>query len=175
MSDKNTSTLQATIDSVTGAAQSAIGALTGNTRDKVAGENKQAEGAAKKDASHATVKAGPVTASTSGATVNDPNRTEGTYNQTVGAGKEMLGNIAGSETLKQEGARQNEEGKAQEAEGQLKDLGTGVKDRVAGAVGGAVAGVAGDREAQVKAQQQHDAGKTKQRSVEADVQSKADA
>lgn len=47
----------------------------------------------------------------------------------------------GAEGLRQEGVRQNEEGKAQEAQGQVKDLGKGLSDRVGGAIGGAVAGL----------------------------------
>lgn len=43
-------------------------------------------------------------------------------------------------------------------------------NRVAGAVGGAVAGITGDREAQLKAQEQHDVGKTQQRGAEHDIQ-----
>lgn len=41
-------------------------------------------------------------------------------------------------------AYRNEEGKAQEAAGQLNDLGSGIKDRVSGTVGGAVAGMTGE-------------------------------
>lgn len=37
-------------------------------------------------------------------------------------------------------------------------------------MGGAVAGVTGDKDAQLKAQEQHDAGKTMQRGAEADIQ-----
>lgn len=40
MSDQNTSTLQSTYEKVTGAAQSALGSLTGNTADKAQGERK---------------------------------------------------------------------------------------------------------------------------------------
>jgi hypothetical protein len=72
--------------------------------------------------------------------------------------------------LKQQGDRQNAEGKAQEAQGQLSDLGSGVANRVAGTVGGVVAGVTGDREAQLEAQQKHDIGKTQQRGAEHDIQ-----
>lgn len=79
------------------------------------------------------------------------------------------------EGLKQDGQRQNEEGKAQEAKGQLNDLGAGIKDRVSGTVGGAVAGMTGDREAQLKAQEQHDQGKTLQRGVESELDKKAQA
>lgn len=89
--------------------------------------------------------------------------------------QEMVGNLVGSESLKQEGVAQNREGKGQEAEGQLKDLGAGVKDRVGGAVGGAIAGITGDREGQAAAQKQHDDGKARQRGVEAELQKEADA
>jgi hypothetical protein len=58
------------------------------------------------------------------------------------------------EGLKQEGQQQNAEGKAQEAQGQLSDLGKGVSNRVQGTVGGMVAGVTGDRTAAEKAQDQ---------------------
>lgn len=40
MSDQNTSTLQSTYEKVTGAAQSALGSLTGSTADKTQGERK---------------------------------------------------------------------------------------------------------------------------------------
>ena len=75
-----------------------------------------------------------------------------------------------SQNLKQQGERQNAEGKAQEAQGQLSDLGSGIANRVTGTVGGAVAGITGDRDAQLKAQEQHDVGKTQQRGAEYDIQ-----
>jgi len=174
MSDKNTSTLQGYIDQATGLAQSALGSLTGSAADKNQGEDKRAEGDAKEDLSHATAKAGPFTASTSGAvTKDDPNRTEGSWNQTVGSGKEMIGNAFGAEGLKQEGIRQNREGQGQEAQGQLSDLGSGIKDRVGGTLGGAIAGATGNRDAEASYQQQHDAGKTQQRGAEYDIQKQA--
>lgn len=37
-------------------------------------------------------------------------------------------------------------------------------------MGGAVAGITGDRDAAVKAQEQHDVGKTQQRGAEKDIQ-----
>jgi hypothetical protein len=46
---------------------------------------------------------------------------------------------------------------------------------VKGAVGAAIAGLTGDREAQQKYQDQRDTGKTLQRGVEHDLQKQADA
>ncbi|KAI9844678.1 MAG: hypothetical protein M1837_005420 [Sclerophora amabilis] len=197
------STLKSYVDSATGAAQSALGSLTGNTTDKVwiffpfflpdklffkfifkthtdseqaQGESTRDKAAAEKELSHTTAKAGPVTMSSSGAaTVDDPNRTQGSWNQTVGSGKEMLGNLVGAEGLKQEGIQQNREGKGQEAEGQLSDLGSGIGDRTKGTVGGAVSGLMGDKEGKSRYQEMHDKGKTQQRGVEADLQKQADA
>ncbi|PSS20565.1 hypothetical protein M430DRAFT_120469 [Amorphotheca resinae ATCC 22711] len=171
MSDKNTSTLQSYIDSASGAVQSAVGSLTGSSADKNAGQEKKDQAQLENDASHATAKVGNYSASSTGAvTKDDPNRSTGSWNQTLGSGKEFLGGLVGSENLKQQGQRQNAEGKSQEAKGQLNDLGSGVKDRVSGAVGGAVAGITGDREAQLEAQDKHDAGKTQQRGAEHDIQ-----
>ncbi|KAB2577210.1 hypothetical protein DBV05_g4098 [Lasiodiplodia theobromae] len=175
MSDKNTSTLQSYVDSATSAVQSAIGAVTGNPADKKQAEDKKAEAQAKDDLSHAAAKAGPFTVSTSGVAKDDPNRTQGSWNQTVGSGKEMVGNLVGSESLKQEGARQNQEGKGQEAQGQLSDLGGGIADRVGGTIGGAVAGLTGNEDAKKQYEKQHDQGKTAQRGVEAELQKQADA
>jgi len=171
MSDKNTSTLQSYIDSATGAVQSTFGNVTGNASDQHAGSVKQDKAQLEKDASHATAKLGNISASSLGAiTKDDPNRSEGSWNQTVGSAKSAVGGLVGSENLKQQGERQNAEGKAQEAQGQLNDFGSGMANRVTGAVGGAVAGITGDRDAQLKAQEQHDIGKTRQRGAEHDIQ-----
>ncbi|KAI9759776.1 MAG: hypothetical protein M4579_002075 [Chaenotheca gracillima] len=172
----NSSTLKSYVDSASGAAQSALGSLTGSNADKAQGENKRDQGAAEKDLSHATAKAGPFNMSSSGAvTKDDPNRTEGSWNQTVGSGKEMLGNAIGAQGLKQEGIQQNREGKGQEAQGQLSDLGSGIGDRFKGTVGSAASGLTGNREEQARFQDQHDRGKTTQRGAEADIQKQADA
>ncbi|EKG13527.1 CsbD-like protein [Macrophomina phaseolina MS6] len=175
MSDKNTSTLQSYVDSATSAVQSAIGSVTGNSADKKQADDKKAEAQAKDDLSHASAKAGPFTVSASGVAKDDPNRTEGSWNQTIGSGKETLGNLIGNESLKKEGARQNQEGKGQEAQGQLSDLGQGISDRVGGTVGGAIAGLTGNEKAKAEYEKQHDQGKTAQRGVEADLQKQADA
>jgi len=171
MSDKNTSTLQSYIDSATGAVQSAIGGLTGNTSDQNAGEAKKDKAQLENEASHATAKLGGYSASSSGAiTKDDPNRQQGSWNQTIGAAKESIGGLVGSEDLKKAGAQQNAEGKGQEAEGQLHDFGSGIANRVTGAVQGGAAGIIGDRDAQIAAQEKHDVGKTQQRGAEADIQ-----
>jgi hypothetical protein len=78
--------------------------------------------------------------------------------------------ISRSQELKRTGQQQNLDGKGQEAQGQLNDYTSGIGNRVSGAVGGAVAGITGDREAQLKAQEQHDIGKTQQRGAEYDIQ-----
>lgn len=80
----------------------------------------------------------------------------------------------GAQGLKKEGIQQNREGKGQEAQGQLSDLGGGVTDRAKGAAGSAFAGLTGNKEDQAKYQAQHDIGKTQQRSAEADIQKQGD-
>ncbi|KAI9848648.1 MAG: hypothetical protein M1838_000451 [Thelocarpon superellum] len=176
MSDSNTSTFQSYVDSATGAAQSALGSLTGNPADKAQGQNTQDKAQLENDASHTVGKIGNVNIGPNGATsVDDSNRTDGSWNQTIGSAKEAIGGLVGADGLKAEGQRQNEAGKGQEAQGQLSDFGTGVADRAKGAFGGAVAGVTGDRDAQAAYQAQHDTGKVTQRSAEADIQKQADA
>jgi uncharacterized protein YjbJ (UPF0337 family) len=174
MGDKNTSTLQSYIDSATGAAQSVIGSITGNASDQNAGQAKQDKADLENEASHATAKIGNYSASSSGAiTKDDPNRTEGSWAQTIGSGKEALGGLIGSESLKQSGREQNAAGQEQEAKGQLNDFGSGIANRAQGTFTGAVAGVTGDRDTQLRAQEQHDVGKTQQRGAEADIQKQA--
>lgn len=113
--------------------------------------------------------------SAQGVAANDPNRSAGSWNQTVGAGKEAVGGALGLEGLRKAGEQQNADGKGQEAQGQLSDLGKGISDRVGGTVGGAVAGLTGDEAEKRKRELQHDEGKTLQRGVESEVGKKADA
>jgi phytoene/squalene synthetase len=79
------------------------------------------------------------------------------------------------QSLKQSGREQNLSGQEQEARGQLNDYTSGAGDRVAGAVGSAVAGLIGDRAKQAEYQDRHDAGKTQQRGAEHDIQKQAEA
>ena len=89
--------------------------------------------ASEKEASHSVGKVGPLAFSPSGGVAaDDPNRSEGSWNQTIGSGKEALGGLLGAEGLKKEGERQNKEGRAQEAKGQVNDFGSGVQGRVHG-------------------------------------------
>jgi hypothetical protein len=80
-----------------------------------------------------------------------------------------MGSLTGSESLKRDGHEQNMAGKGQEAQGQLNDLGTGVKERVAGTVGSAFAGATGDRTKEEEYRERHDVGKTLQRGVEGEL------
>ena len=167
------STLQSLVDSASATVNSAIASITGNAADQAKAEKKANEAQVEHDLSHAGANVGGVSVSASGVAANDPNRSAGSWNQTIGSGKEFVGGILGAEGLKQEGIKQNQEGKAQEAQGQLNDLGSGVADRVQGALGGAVAGLTGDAAEQERRRAQHDQGKTLQRGVEADLQKQA--
>ncbi|KAL3471034.1 hypothetical protein BJX99DRAFT_263650 [Aspergillus californicus] len=96
-------------------------------------------------------------------------RQNATWDQTVGSGKEMLGNITGYEGLRQEGIDQNARGKQAEAQGQLQDLGAGATDRVVGGVNKVKGAVTGDRVEEQKAENIHDAGKRQQKEAEAEI------
>lgn len=90
-----------------------------------------------------------------GVAKDNADRSQGQWDQTVGSLKEATGNLIGNESLKEGGRQQNEHGQAQEAKGQLSDLGKGVSDRVGGTLGGAVSALTGDRAGQEKYQNQH--------------------
>lgn len=101
MSDSNNSnpsTLQSYVDSATGAVQSAIGSVTGSTGDQAKGQTKQDKADVEDKASHAAVKGPGFAAPSSGAvTKDDPDRTSGSWNQTIGSAKETVGGLVGSE------------------------------------------------------------------------------
>ncbi|KAK3325220.1 hypothetical protein B0H66DRAFT_114466 [Apodospora peruviana] len=176
MSNNNTSTLQSYVDSAKGAAQNLVGSVMGSSGDQAEGKAKQNKADAEYDASHATAKIGSITASSSGAiTKDDPNRSAGSWNQTAGSAKEFVGGLTGSESLKQSGREQNQAGQEQEARGQLNDFASGAADRLTGTLGGAAAGLTGDRAMQSEYQKQHDIGKTQQRGAEHDINKQAAA
>lgn len=157
MSSKdNNSTLQSYLDSAASTIHSGIAAITGSAGDQANADQAKAKADAEKDLSHAAVKAGPFTVSSSGAAAKDnEDRTQGQWDQTVGSVKEATGNLLGNENLKQQGREQNLQGQGQEAKGQLSDLGQGISDRVGGTVGSAFASVTGNTEAQKAYQDQH--------------------
>jgi len=170
-----TSTIGAYVDQAIGAAKQGIASLTGNPNDQASADATKQTAQTEHSASQAAAKAGPFTLSSTGAVAQDSSdRTQGKWDQTVGAAKEAVGGVVGAEGLKQAGQQQNESGKAQEAKGQLSDLGSGLGDRVAGAIGSSVAGLTGNKEAEAAHQQQHDVGKSLQRGVEKDLQKQAD-
>ncbi|VUC20219.1 unnamed protein product [Clonostachys rosea] len=170
------STLKSLADSTIGAVQSTIGSLTGNTQDQAKGEAREKKADVEYDASHATAKVPGAAISGSGAVTRDnSDRTNGSWNQTVGAAKETVGGLIGNESLKTAGRQQNLEGQQQEAKGQLSDLGSGISDRAYGTVGSAVSGLTGDKKGQAHFEQLRAEGKTQQRGVEHDILKKAEA
>ncbi|KAK2065212.1 hypothetical protein LY76DRAFT_586506 [Colletotrichum caudatum] len=171
----NTSTLKSYVDSATGAAQNMLGSLTGNTTDQTKGEAKQNKAQVEHDASHATAKLPGFTATAQGVSKDDPDRANGSWNQTVGSAKETVGGLVGSENLKQQGREQNLEGQSQEAKGQLNDYTSGIGNRVQGTLGSTVAGLTGDKTGQEHYQGMHDTGKAQQRGAEHDIQKQAEA
>lgn len=170
------STLSSLASGVAGTLQEGYAKLTGSTTDTIQAEQRKQAAHNEYAASHDSAKLGPVNASSSGAvTVDNENRTQGKSDQTIGSGKEFLGGLIGSESMKQEGARQHQEGVALEKQGQAQDLVGGMKDRATGAVGAGLSKLTGNTQAQAAYQQQHDVGKTNQRTTEAELDKEAEA
>ncbi|KAB8072670.1 hypothetical protein BDV29DRAFT_148966 [Aspergillus leporis] len=169
------STLKSYVDSATGMAQKAMGAVTGSNSTQAEGESTRQKATAEHEASHTTAKLGPFSADpNTGATAKDrEQRSTGSWDQTVGSAKESLGNMLGNENLRKEGEEQNLRGKGAEAEGQLKDFGEGAANRVQGGLGKVAAATTGDRTGESKWEQVHDEGKVKQRGAELDMQKHA--
>ncbi|KAJ4306106.1 hypothetical protein N0V88_000902 [Collariella sp. IMI 366227] len=173
--NNNTSTLKSYVDSAAGAVQNVVGSVIGSNVDETEGRAKQQKAHAEYDASHSAVKVPGATVSSNAVTRDDPNRSNGSWNQTAGSAKEFVGGVIGNESLKQTGREQNRAGQEQEARGQVKDFTSGVGDRASGAVGSAVAGLTGDRVKQAEYQDMHDAGKTQQRGAEHDIRKQEEA
>ncbi|KAL2107076.1 hypothetical protein VUR80DRAFT_5716 [Thermomyces stellatus] len=173
-SDNNPSTLSSYANSAAGTVQSGIASLTGNTSKKVDAQQAKAKADTQHEASHSATKIGPFSVGGGGGVAQDnQQRREGRYDQTMGSVKEATGNLLGNQQMVNEGRRQNESGQGQEAKGQLKDLKEGAASRVQGALGGAVAGLTGDRAEQQRQADKHDEGKARQRGVEAEVNQQA--
>ncbi|CCU83113.1 unnamed protein product [Blumeria hordei] len=171
MADQSASTLKSYANSTVGTVQSALGSVMGNSAEKASGERKKEEAENICDTAERVAKGGPVTiTSAGGISMADSDRTKGSWGQTAGAAKEALGSLVGSKSLEDNGAQQKADGKVQEAQGQLRDLGNGAMDRLQGFMSGTVASMTGNEQAAEEAKVQHDNGKSLQRGVEVDVQ-----
>lgn len=96
--DQPPSTLQSYINSATGAVQSAVGSLTGNKSLEAEGEVAKEQGETEHEQSQAALKVGSHTVSSSGGIAKDSkDRTDGSWNQTIGAAKEAVGGLIGNE------------------------------------------------------------------------------
>ncbi|KAF3279545.1 hypothetical protein TWF970_004096 [Orbilia oligospora] len=176
MSENNNnqaSTLGSAFQGIAGAVQRGIGQLTGSTKDIQDGTARKIDAEEENERSHAAGKLGPVTGTAEGGThVDSKDRQQGSWNQTIGSGKQFVGGMIGNESLKAQGRAQYDEGVQQETSGQASDLVDGYADRISGAIGGALSN---DQVEQERYKRQHDGGKAAIRSVEKDLQKKVDA
>jgi len=167
------STVGAMFQNVVGTVQNGLGQLVGSGKDVQEGEVKKAVATEKDERSHTAAKLGPITATgEGGAHVDNKDRQEGSFDQTIGSGKQFVGGLIGSEALKAQGRDQYNQGVQREAAGQASDLVEGISNRVSGALGSAVSGDALEKE---RYREQHDEGKAAVRSVQHDLQKKAEA
>jgi len=167
------STLSAMFQGVTGTLQSSLGQLAGNNTDIQEGDSKKTAAMENDKKSHTAAKLGPVTATAEGGThVDSKDRQQGAWDQTIGSGKEFVGGLVGNESLKTQGRTQYDEGVRREASGQANDLVEGMGNRVAGSLG---ALISTDEQDQERFNRQHDEGKAAIRSVQYDLQRKAEA
>jgi uncharacterized protein YjbJ (UPF0337 family) len=147
MSDNSQpSSARAVVNSATGTVREGVASVTGNPYDQAAADKKKGtsrpsnksnvcveESQNEWDASHATAKLGPVTASSSGAVhVDNEDRRQGQWKETVGSAKESVGSLIGNKDLQQSGRDQSKEGQAQSAIGQATDWIQGSVDRLRG-------------------------------------------
>jgi len=177
MSDESKpSTIGGYANQAVGTVQDAFGQLTGTGQSQSQGETRRDVGQDQVDASRTSAKIGPVTATAEGGVhVDSQKRTDGSWNQTLGSGKQFIGGVIGSDSLKQQGREQYDRGVQEEAEGRAQDYVQGVSDRVKGTIGTMTADLVGNPDAKAEYQRQHDDGKAGQRSVEDDLQREADS
>ncbi|KAF4124246.1 CsbD-like [Geosmithia morbida] len=170
------STLQSYTDAAISKVQSGLSAITGNSADQEKSDIREEKAQEEHDASHAAVKVPGGAVSSSGAAVkDDSNRSQGSWNQTIGSAKETVGGLVGNESLKQSGRQQNLEGQEQEAKGQLNDFSSGIANRAQGTIGGAIAGVTGDKKGEEHYDKMRAEGKTQQRGAEHDIRKQSEA
>lgn len=122
--------------------------FTGNPADKREAEARHNHATAEHELSKAGASVGPLNISASGVTVDNEDRTQGKKDQTIGSGKEFVGNLFGNDSLTREGKQQNASGEGQEAFGQVKNYVGGAADRVTGTIGAAAANLVGNKDAQ---------------------------
>lgn len=75
--------------------------------------NKHDEAKAKDEISHAGTSIGGFSIGSTGVAANDPQRSEGSWNQTIGSAKEAVGGLVGADGLKRDGQEQNAQGKGE--------------------------------------------------------------
>ncbi|EWC46627.1 hypothetical protein DRE_04114 [Drechslerella stenobrocha 248] len=171
--EEQPSTFGSMIQNAVGTIQSGFGQLVGSNKDVTDGETKKAAAVEQNEQSHTAAKLGPVTATSGGgAHVDNKDRQQGAWDQTIGSGKQFVGGLVGNESLKSSGKTQYNEGVQRETAGQASDLVEGITNRVGGTLGGMFTTDKGEQEAY---RRQHEEGKAAIRSVEADLQKKAEA
>jgi len=104
--------------------------------------------------------------SSSGVHIDNPDRREGQWKETIGSAKESVGSLIGNKELQQSGRDQANEGQAQSAVGQVTEWVQGFVDRLRGSVNAAIAMLFGDTQDADQNQKLHDQGKAQQRSAE---------
>ncbi|KAK6526237.1 hypothetical protein TWF694_004846 [Orbilia ellipsospora] len=167
------STLGSMLQGMAGTVQSTLGQLTGNQKDIQEGEIRRSNAEESNERSHTAAKLGPVTATAEGGThVDHEDRQKGSWDQTIGSGKQFVGGLIGSESLKAQGRAQYDDGVRLETSGQASDLSQGVVNRVVGTLG---AMTSTDSEEREKYNRQHDEGKAAVRSVQHDLQKQSEA
>ncbi|KAK7969498.1 hypothetical protein PG996_002059 [Apiospora saccharicola] len=175
MSSNNASTGNSYLEKATGYMQEALGNVTGSTGDKSEAQARKDKADLEHDVSKTSVKVPGGAVSSSGIATDNQDQMTGNLKQTGGSAKEFVGNLTGSESLKQQGREMNKEGQGQEAKGILSQGYEGVKDRVGGTVGHGVNAMLGNEGAASEYQKQHDAGKANQRGFESNIDKKAEA
>jgi len=159
-----------TAESTLGRAQGAIGDALGNKTLKDLGDSYVKSGEERTTQSSGTAAAGPFSATSKGGVAKEnSDRTEGSWNSTVGEGKEKVGNFVGSDSLRKSGVEQNAQGVGQKAAGQFKDTAQGLGESIQGNVGGAAAGLVGNNVEKEKLYRKAEDGKARLAGVHNDV------